>query len=440
VQLPDYPDADAVAAACTKLSSLPPLVTSWEIERLKGYIAEAQEGKRFVIQGGDCAETLDECQPTIIANKLKILLQMSLVLVHASKRPVVRIGRFAGQYAKPRSKPTEKRTDADGKVVELPSYFGDLSNRHPFTSESRNFDPNLLVECYTHAAMTLNFIRSLTEGGFADLTHPENWSLATYEQAVPDAGALSEYEQMTREVISSLRFMSVLGGDASSELQRVEFFTSHEGLNLYYEEALTRAVPRRQGHYDLSTHLPWIGERTRALDGAHIEFFRGLSNPVGVKVGPTAEPDDVMALIDALNPEDEAGKLVLVPRMGADKVADRLPRLLREISREGRRVLWVTDPMHGNTHSTSTGVKTRNVEDIMKEIELSFEIHAVEGTHLGGIHFELTGDDVTECIGGATGLAEANLDHNYASLCDPRLNYSQALELALRVARWMNEE
>lgn len=439
-QLPTYPDARALEGACAKLGSLPPLVTSWEIERLKSYIAEAQEGHRFIIQGGDCAETLDDCRSHIIANKLKILLQMSLVLVHASKRPVVRIGRFAGQYAKPRSKPLEARAGEDGSTVELPSYFGDLANRHPFTEQDRTFDPNLLLEGYTHAAMTLNFIRSLTEGGFADLTHPENWSLATYERAVPDSEALAQYERMTREVIASLRFMSVLGGDASSELQRVEFFTSHEGLNLYYEAAQTRAVPRRRGFYDLTTHLPWIGERTRDLAGAHIEFFRGINNPVGVKVGPTAEPDEVLRLIDVLNPTDEAGKLVLIPRMGADRVADRLPRLLRAVSKAGRRVLWVTDPMHGNTKSTSSGTKTRNVEDIMQEIELSLEIHAVEGTHLGGIHFELTGDDVTECVGGATGLGEANLTDNYASLCDPRLNYSQALELALRVARWMSDD
>ncbi|MEM6533829.1 MAG: 3-deoxy-7-phosphoheptulonate synthase class II [Myxococcota bacterium] len=435
-QLPVYQDPAALEAALAKLRSLPPLVTSWEIERLKSYIADAQRGERFILQGGDCAETLDECRSDIIANKLKILLQMSLVLVHASKRPVVRIGRFAGQYAKPRSSAMERREDTDGSVTELPSYFGDLSNRHPFTAEARAFNPQLLVDGYTHASMTLNFIRSLTEGGFADLMHPENWTLSKYQAAKPDQKALGEYQRMVDEVIQSLHFMKVFG-EKLPDLDRVEFFTSHEGLNLYYEAAQTRRVPRRDGYYNLTTHLPWIGERTRQLDGAHIEFFRGIANPVGVKVGPTAEPDDVIALLDVLNPSNEVGKIVLVPRMGAEKVADRLPRLLRRVREEGRAVAWVTDPMHGNTKSTDGGRKTRYVEDIMQEIELTFELHAVEGTHLGGIHFELTGDDVTECVGGATGLSEVHLDENYASLCDPRLNYSQSLELAMRVARWM---
>ncbi len=435
-QLPSYPDADALEQALVKLRSLPPLVTSWEIERLKSYIADAQRGEVFILQGGDCAETLDECRSDVIANKLKILLQMSLVLVHASKRPVVRVGRFAGQYAKPRSSAMERRTDADGSVQELPSYFGDLSNRHPFTPEARAFNPQLLIDGYTHAAMTLNFIRSLTEGGFADLMHPENWSLSSYREAQPDSEALSEYQRMTEDVIQSLHFMKVFG-EKLPDLERVEFFTSHEGLNLYYEAAQTRQVPRREGYYDLTTHLPWIGERTRQLDGAHVEFFRGIENPVGVKIGPTAEPDDLIRLLDVLNPDDEPGKIVLVPRMGADKVADRLPRLLRRVAAEGRAVAWVTDPMHGNTKAAGNGKKTRYVDDIMQELELSLELHAMEGTHLGGVHFELTGDDVTECVGGATGLSESHLGDNYASLCDPRLNYSQSLELAMRLARWM---
>ena len=435
-QLPNYGDPDALESALDKLGALPPLVTSWEIERLKTHIAEAQRGERFILQGGDCAETLDECRSDVIANKLKILLQMSLVLVHASKRPVVRIGRFAGQYAKPRSSPTERGCDPNGREIELPSYFGDLSNRHPFTPEARTFDPQLLVEGYTHAAMTLNFIRSLTEGGFADLTHPENWSLSSYHEAQPDDAALAEYQRMTDEVIQSLHFMKVFG-EHLPDLDRVEFFTSHEGLNLYYESAQTRAVPRRRGYYNLTTHLPWIGERTRQLDGAHVEFFRGIRNPVGIKVGPTAEGDDILRLLDVLNPEDEPGKIVLIPRLGAKRVADRLPRRLRTVTRAGRCVAWVTDPMHGNTTTTPSGKKTRYVDHIMREIELTLEIHAVEGTHLGGVHFELTGDDVTECVGGATGLNESHLSENYVSLCDPRLNYSQSLELAMRVAHWL---
>lgn len=438
LQQPVYPDPEKLNTVLSKLRSLPPLVTSWEIERLRGYIAEAQLGKRFILQGGDCAETMDECQSETIAKKLKILLQMSLVLVHASKRPVVRIGRFAGQYAKPRSSPTEKRVDTNGVETELPSYFGDLSNRHSFTTEARNFDPGLLLEGYTHAAMTLNFIRSLAEGGFADLMHPENWSLSSYHEAQPDSIALADYERMTAEVIESLHFMRVLG-ERLPDLDRVEFFTSHEGLNLHYESAQTRRVPRRQGFYDLTTHLPWIGERTRGLDGAHVEFFRGVANPLGIKIGPRAQAEDVMALCDVLNPDNAGGKIVLIPRLGAEHVARCLPPIIRRISQAGHLVAWVTDPMHGNTKMTPSGQKTRHVEDIMREIELTLKIHAAEGTHLAGIHFELTGDDVTECVGGATGLNESHLGDNYSSLCDPRLNYSQALELAMRLARWLKK-
>jgi 3-deoxy-7-phosphoheptulonate synthase len=427
-----YDDAVALDAAVAKLRGLPPLVTSWEIERLKSQLADAQLGKRFLLQGGDCAESLADCRSTIIANKLKILLQMSLVLIHSGNKPVIRVGRFAGQYAKPRSKPTESR-----EGVELPSYFGDLVNHPEFDASARRADPQLLLAGYQHAALTLNFIRSLSAGGFADVHHPEYWDLAFFQRASIPTQLREEYEHATRQLAEAFRFMEALGERTVEELTRVDFYTSHEGLNLFYESAQTRAVPRRAGIYDLTTHFPWIGERTRALDGAHVEFFRGVANPVGVKLGPSVSPDDAVRLVERLNPSDEAGKIVLITRMGAKKVEASLPPLVDAMKRAGRRVLWVADPMHGNTQSTASGLKTRDFDDIVREIETSFDVHAACGTHLGGVHFELTGEDVTECTGGAAGITEADLDKNYATMCDPRLNYRQALEMGLRIAKRM---
>jgi len=431
-----YEDEVELRDAVATLRKLPPLVTSFEIEKLKSELAEAQEGKRFLLQGGDCAETMDDCDAAGIAAKLKILLQMSLVLVHGGRRTVVRVGRFAGQYAKPRSSATETRV-VDGQEVTLPSYFGDLVNRPAFTPDARRADPRWLVEGYKAAGLTLNFIRSLTESGFADLHHPEYWDLSFLESVTLSESLRDDYRRTVDQVSESLRFMESLGGRPFDKLTRVEFFTSHEGLNLHYESAQTQTVPRRAGHYDLSTHLPWIGERTRNLDGAHIEFFRGIRNPVGVKVGPTATPEEVLATIEALNPDDEPGKLVLVTRMGAGKVRDALPPIVEAVKAEGRRVLWVSDPMHGNTHKTESGVKTRDFEAILAEIEGCMAVHEACGTVFGGVHFELTGDDVTECTGGADGLTADDLGRNYATLCDPRLNYAQALEMSFRIARRM---
>ena len=427
-----YEDEAELAQAVGMLRALPPLVTSFEIEKLKSLIARAQRGECFVLQGGDCAESLADCRPGPIAAKLKILLQMSVVLTHGGNRRVVRVGRFAGQYAKPRSKPFETR---DGMT--LPNYFGDLVNRPEFTPEARRADPMLLVEGYKHAAMTLNFIRSLTESGFADLHHPEYWDLSFMESATLPAELRTKYEQLITSVEKSLRFVESLGDAAVRELQRVEFFTCHEGLHLDYESALTQTVPRREGYYDLSTHLPWIGERTRQLDGAHVEFFRGIQNPVGVKVGPTAKPGDVLGLLDVLDPDNTPGKIVLITRMGADKVREVLPTILERVSQTGRHVLWTCDPMHGNTHATTSGRKTRDFDAILRELEGCIEVHRDQGTILGGVHFELTGDDVTECTGGAEGLTEDDLERNYATLCDPRLNYRQALELSFRIAEAM---
>lgn len=430
----EYPDAAALRSAVERLRSLPPLVTSWEIERLKGFLAEAQEGKRFVLQGGDCAETLDDCRPQSITNKLKILLQMSLVLVHGLKKPVVRIGRFAGQYAKPRSSPTETRR-VNGVERTLPSYFGDLVNGAEFTAEARRPDPGMMLRGYQHAAMTLNFIRALVDGGFADLHHPEYWDLSFFHHAHLSPSLRAEYERMTSNLADGLRFMEALGEQRVEELSRVEFFTSHEGLNLLYESAQTRTVPRRAGHYNLSTHFPWIGDRTRALDGAHVEFFRGIQNPIAVKLGARAAPADVVALAQRLNPLNEPGKLVLITRLGAANVAAHLPGLLQDVKQSGARVLWMCDPMHGNTITTSSGIKTRSFDAILSELETTIDTHEAAGTRLGGVHFELTGDDVTECVGGAAGVTEASLSTNYASACDPRLNYQQSLELAFLLSR-----
>jgi len=422
-----YPDAARLADVLGRLRALPPLVTSWEIERLRGYLADAEAGKRFLLQGGDCAETLADCRPDVVAAKLKILLQMSVVLIHGCKKPVIRLGRFAGQYAKPRSSPVEKRGD-----TELPSYYGDLVNRSPFTLEARTPDPELLLQGYLHATATLNFVRSLAGGGFADLHHPEFWDLEHLERSELPEGLREQYRRMTREIASAIDFMEALGDAKVDDLSRVEFFASHEGLSLDYESAQTRTVPRRQGYYDLTTHLPWIGERTRNLDGAHIEFFRGIRNPVGVKVGPKASPNELLALISALNPNNESGKLLIITRMGANNVLQALPPLVQAVRQANLRVLWVADPMHGNGRVLESGVKTRSFDDITAEIERSHAVHTQHGSHLGGVHFELTGDDVTECIGG--GLSENDLDRNYQSACDPRLNYRQSLEMAFRLS------
>ena len=444
-----YPDRLAVDTAVEKLRSLPPLVTSGEVEKLKSLIADAQEGHRFLLQGGDCAEALADCRADVIASKLKILLQMSLVLVHGLRKPVIRVGRFAGQYAKPRSSLTETR---DG--LTLPSYFGDLVNRVDFEAEARKPDPHLMVRGYQHAAMTLNFIRSLIDGGFADLHHPEYWDLRFMEHASLPESLRAEYQTMTRQLSEALRFMELLGEKSVDDLTRVEFFTSHEGLNLLYESAQTRRVPRREGFYNLTTHLPWVGERTRSLTGAHVEYFRGIRNPIGVKIGAKTTPADLVALLDVLNPWDEPGRIVLIHRMGASGIAQALPPLLRAVRdaapapsavsepgrgrpAQGRRVLWVCDPMHGNSLTTADGIKTRDFSQMIEEIEQAFDLHRQAGTILGGVHFELTGEDVTECIGGAGGIREADLTTNYASPCDPRLNYHQALEMAFVIARKM---
>jgi len=425
-QQANYPSAKALEQALEQLSQLPPLVTSWEIEAFKQQLASAEKGEAFLLQGGDCAENFSDCSSQIITNKLKILLQMSLLLIHGLNRKVVRVGRIAGQYAKPRSADSETKNG-----VTLPSYRGDLVNGPEFSAASRIPDPARLLRGYGRAAMTLNFIRALSDCGFADLHHPGNWDLGF----VQHSSQAAEYQRVVKELSGSLRFMEALIGSDNDEINRVQFYTSHEGLHLHYEQALTRKVPNRSGYYNLSTHLPWIGFRTAELDGAHIEYFRGIRNPVGVKVGAGMSPEYIAKLTQRLNPENEAGKLVLIHRFGAKNVADKLPPLIESVRRSGRKALWICDPMHGNTESTASGYKTRRFGNILSELEQSFDIHQQEGSILGGVHFELTGDDVTECLGGARGLDEAGLERAYKTQVDPRLNYEQALEMAMAIVR-----
>ena len=425
-QLPVYPDAGALAAAQDELRALPPLVTSREILSLQQQLAEAQEGRRFLLQGGDCAETFAECRSDVISNRLKVLLQMSLVLVHGLKLPVVRVGRFAGQYAKPRSADTESR---DG--ITLPSYRGDMVNGPEFTAQARTPDPSRMIKAHARSAMTMNFVRALIDGGFADLHHPEYWGLGWVEQS-PLA---DEYQKMVAGIGDAVRFMETLAGRQIHSLDRVDFFTSHEALLLPYEEAQTRQVPRADGWFNLSTHFPWIGMRTAALGGAHAEYFRGIRNPVAVKIGPSTSADDLLRLIDVLNPHDQPGRLGLIHRMGAHEIARRLPPLLEAVKREGRRVLWICDAMHGNTEATSNGYKTRRFDTIRSELEQAFDLHAAAGTRLGGVHLELTGENVTECLGGARELTEIDLQRAYRTTVDPRLNYEQALEIAMLIVR-----
>ncbi|TPV93491.1 MAG: 3-deoxy-7-phosphoheptulonate synthase class II [Myxococcales bacterium FL481] len=431
LQLPKYPEAEALDRVLGKLGTLPPLVTSGEVLTLKEQLAHAAAGKAFVLQGGDCAESFDGCESPRIAALLKVLLQMSLVLVYGLNRPVVRVGRMAGQYAKPRSADLETRNG-----LTLPSYRGDNVNAPAFTAEARIPDPQRLLSGYYHAAATLNFVRGLIDGGFTDLHQLATWNLGFVEHSE----LRHEYEKISRSVLDALRFIDSLQHGPADVLSQISMATSHEALHLHYESALTREVPRRSGWFNLSTHMPWIGMRTAGLDGAHVEYCRGIQNPLGIKVGPSVDPDDLLPLLDVLDPDNEPGRITLIHRLGSDKIDARLPPLLDAVKRSGRTVLWVSDPMHGNTESTKSGYKTRRFERIFTELRRAFEIHRDLGSHLGGVHLELTGDDVTECIGGARGIDEAGLQRAYRSHVDPRLNCEQALELALQIVHLHQEE
>jgi 3-deoxy-7-phosphoheptulonate synthase len=424
-QQPTYADPKALERAVAQLSRLPPIVVSWEVDALRDRLAAAQRGQAFLLQGGDCAETFADCESNIIAKKLKILLQMSLVLLHGLKKPIIRVGRMAGQYAKPRSVDTETRNGAT-----LPSYRGDLVNRPEFTVEARAADPDLLLRGYERAALTLNFVRALVDGGFADLHHPEYWDLGFVKHSpLKDA-----YQQIVNSIGDALDFFEGISGRGVAETTVVDFYASHEGLHLLYEQAQTRYIPRQNSWYNLSTHMPWIGMRTAQLDGAHVEYFRGIANPVGVKVGTAMDAAWLQGLVTTLNPQNQPGRLTLIHRFGAKDIESALPRAIEAVRQTGQTVLWICDPMHGNTETAAGGLKTRRFENILKELDLAFRIHADMGSYLGGVHIELTGDDVTECTGGARGLTDADLQRAYRSSVDPRLNHEQALELAMLIA------
>ncbi len=427
-QQPVYPDNAVLDNTLQRLADLPPLVTSWEIEKLKAQLAEAAEGKAFLIQAGDCSESVDDCSTEALVRNLKVLMQMSFVLIYGSMKKIIRVGRIAGQYAKPRSNDTETR---DG--VTLPVYRGDIVNRSGFTESDRQPNPELLIRGYERAALTLNFIRGLSAGGFADLHHPENWELGFASES-PRA---KQYNEMVDSITGSLKFMEAVMGSSIRESQGVDIFTSHEGLHLSYEQAQTRQVPRRDGWYNLSTHFPWIGYRTRDIKGAHAEYFRGIENPIGLKVGPNMDTTELVNLIKFLNPSNEPGHITLIHRLGADKIAEALPPILRAVQKAKLKVVWCSDPMHGNTFATDDGTKTRDFEQIASELEQAFQVHASNDSILGGVHLEISGDNVTECIGGAGKLAAPDLKRAYKSTVDPRLNYDQSMELAFLIANKM---
>ncbi|MDQ1551069.1 MAG: 3-deoxy-7-phosphoheptulonate synthase [Actinomycetota bacterium] len=422
-QQPAWPDPEAVAAASAEIATLPPLIFAGEVDILRDRLAKAARGEAFLLQGGDCAETFAGATAEAIRNRVKTILQMAVVLTYGASMPIIKMGRMAGQFAKPRSSDTETRGD-----VTLPAYRGDIVNGYDFTPESRQADPRRLVQGYHTAASTLNLIRAFTQGGFADLRQVHSWN-----RGFASNPANHRYEKLAGEIDKAIRFMLAAGADFD-ELKRVEFYSSHEGLLMDYERPMTRIDSRNGTPVNTSAHFVWIGERTRALEGAHVDYFSRIRNPIGVKLGPTTTPADMEKLIDKLDPDREPGRLTFVARMGAGKVRDALPPLLEAIKGMDANPLWITDPMHGNGLTTPTGYKTRRFDDIVDEVKGFFEAHRTAGTYPGGIHIELTGDDVTECLGGSEQIDEADLAMRYESLCDPRLNHMQSLELAFLVA------
>jgi 3-deoxy-7-phosphoheptulonate synthase len=424
---PVWPDPVVLAAALDDLRRMPPLVFAGEARSLRGAVARVSEGEGFLLHAGDCAESFAEFSADNIRDKLKVILQMSVVLTYSTGVPTLKVGRIAGQFAKPRSAPTETR---DG--IELPSFLGDIVNDLPFETAARRPDPSRMVRGYNQAAATLNLLRAFTKGGFADLGRVHQWNL----EFIASRREGRRYEELAAEIDRALRFMAACGIDLAAEVQlhEVDFYTSHEALLLEYEEALTRRDSLTGDWYDCSAHLLWIGERTRQIDGAHVEFMTGVHNPVGVKLGPTATPDDVVALCRRLDPGREPGRLMFVSRMGAERVAECLPPLLRAVSQAGHPVVWACDPMHGNTFVHENGYKTRHFDSVMREVELFFDACRSADVWPGGVHVELTGDDVTECLGGGDDLRAEHLEARYETRCDPRLNARQSLDLAFRLA------
>ena len=432
VQMPEYTDSAALAAVEAKLSSYPPLVFAGEARKLKTELAKASRGEAFLLQGGDCAESFQQFNADLIRDTFKVMLQMAMVLTFGAKVPVVKVGRMAGQFAKPRSAPTEVK---DG--VELPSYRGDIINDLDFTPEARIPNPSKMLEAYTQAAATLNLLRAFSTGGYADVHKVHSWTLGFTE-----SGKAEKYREMAERIGDTLDFMKAAGVDSqrAHTLQTVDFYTSHESLLLEYEEALTRLDSTSGKWLAGSGHMLWIGDRTRQPDGAHVEYLRGVQNPIGLKCGPTTTADDLKILLEKLNPENEAGRLTLIARFGAGKVGDNLPRLIKAVQEEGAKVVWSCDPMHGNTIKSSTGYKTRPFDNVLREVREFFAIHAAERTIPGGVHFEMTGLDVTECTGGVRAVTEEDLSDRYHPACDPRLNASQSLELAFLVAEELGHD
>lgn len=422
-QQPTWPDEAAVAEVRATLSKYPPLVFAGEVDILKDRLAQAAQGKAFLLQGGDCAETFVDATADRIRNRVKTLLQMAVVLTYGASMPVVKMGRMAGQFAKPRSSDNETREE-----LTLPAYRGDAVNGYDFTLASRTPDPTRLLQAYNTSASTLNLIRAFTMGGFADLRSVHEWN-----KGFIDNPANSKYETMAKDIDRAIKFMAACGANFS-ELRTTEFYTSHEGLLFDYERPMTRIDSRTGTPYDTSAHFIWVGERTRQLDGAHVDFLSRVRNPLGVKLGPNTSVDDVMALIEKLDPNHEPGRLTFITRMGADKIREALPKLVTAVRDAGFQPLWITDPMHGNGITTANGYKSRRFDDVMNEVRGFFEVHRDLGTFPGGVHVELTGDDVAECLGGSEHIDEITLESRYESLCDPRLNHSQSLELAFLVA------
>ncbi|NJO67660.1 MAG: 3-deoxy-7-phosphoheptulonate synthase class II [Rhodospirillales bacterium] len=432
-QVLPYPDTTALTAVERELRHFPPLVFAGEARHLRHMLADVANGNAFLLQGGDCAESFAEFHPNNIRDTFRVLLQMAVVLTFGAAVPIVKVGRIAGQFAKPRSSETET---VDG--VTLPSYHGDMVNGMEFDAAERTPSPDRMIRCYNQSAATLNLIRAFAQGGYADLHQVQVWNLSF----VSDSPLGHRYRDLAERLDESLAFMAACGinSESAPQIRETAFFTSHEALLLNYEEALTRVDSTTGDWYDTSAHLLWIGERTRQLDGAHIEFLRGVGNPIGIKIGPSVTPDELLRLIDVLNPHNEPGRLSLIIRMGAEKVRDLLPALIRAVTREGRRVAWVADPMHANTVMSASGYKTRHFDRILDEVRAFFSVHEMEGTYAGGIHFELTGQDVTECIGGAQPVTDAKLSARYHTHCDPRLNASQALELAFLLGEMLKDK
>lgn len=436
-QIPEYPNQEKLMEVERILSSYPPLVFAGEAKQLKNRLGKVARGEAFLLQGGDCAESFNDFSANTIRDNFRIILQMAIVLTFGERLPVVKVGRVGGQFAKPRSSNTETRNG-----VSLMSYRGDIINGFDFTEASRTPDPERMVRAYVQAAASINLLRSLAHGGYADLHKVHAWNL-DFVDNVPQS---AKYEAVARRIDDALSFINAIGIDESSpQIRETEFYTSHEALLLNYEQALTRqdstTARASDGYkgdwYDCSGHMLWIGDRTRQLDGAHVEFLRGVGNPLGLKCGPSLDPDELLKLIDILNPNNEPGRLTLITRMGKDAVTDKLANLIKRVHSEGRSVVWSCDPMHGNTFTTANGTKTRHFNDILKEVKRFKEIHHAEGTYAGGVHFELTGKDVMECVGGNQQIAEDTLgEEGYETLCDPRLNATQALELAFRLVEW----